>query len=127
MTIAGNDPRLTVTEADDQFHPPTSADPTWIETVWFPFWVPEVATSVYARIWFRPNESVQGGAVNAWRDEGTLVAYDGWTEPFTGFADLRDLELANMPGDASGATGFGCINALNVTSTSTCSLRWRMR
>ena len=95
MTIAGNDPGLTVSAADDAFHPPTSDDPTWIETVWFPFWLPDVATSVYARVWFRPNEGQQGGAVNAWCDEGTPVVYDGWTEPFGGFGDLRDLRLAN--------------------------------
>lgn len=95
MTIAGNDPRLAVSAADDDFHPPTSSDPTWVETVWFPLWLANAATSVYARVWFRPNDGLQGGAVNAWRDEGTVVAYDGWTEPFTTFGDLRDLQLTN--------------------------------
>lgn len=94
MAIAGNDPHLSVSEADDSFHPPTTDDPTWIETMWFPFWLPEVNTSVYARVWFRPNEGQQGGAVNAWRDEGKIVVYDGWTEPFNGVPDLRDLRLA---------------------------------
>ena len=93
--IVGNDPELHVSPADDGFHPPTSDDPTWIETVWFPFWLPESATTVYARVWFRPNEGVQGGAVHAWRAEGTVVAHDGWTEPFSGFGELRDLTLAN--------------------------------
>lgn len=93
--IAGNDPTLVVTAHDDDFHRPTTDDPTWIETVWFPLWLPDSGTSIYARVWFRPNEGVQGGAVNAWRDHGTVVAYDGWTEPFTGFGDLRDLRLAN--------------------------------
>lgn len=95
MTIVGNDPSLVVTPVDDAFHPPTSDDPTWIETAWFPFWLPEVATSVYARVWFRPNEQQQGGAVHAWRDAGTIVAYDGWTDPLEGYGDLRDLRLAN--------------------------------
>ena len=95
MTIAGNDPRLEVSTADDGFHPPTSGDPTWIETAWFPFWLPGVSTSVYARVWFRPNQGVQGGAVNAWRDDGTVVANDAWAEPFPGDADLCDLQLAN--------------------------------
>ena len=94
MTIAGNDPDLTISAVDDSFHPPTSDDPTWVETAWFPFWLPDVATSVYARVWFRPNAYQQGGAVNAWRDEGTVVAYDGWTEPFASL-DLRDLRLDN--------------------------------
>ena len=34
--IVGNDRELHVSPADDGFHPPTSDDPTWIETVWFP-------------------------------------------------------------------------------------------
>ncbi|MEO5840202.1 MAG: hypothetical protein ABIQ73_02345 [Acidimicrobiales bacterium] len=93
MTIIGNDPALTVSPTDDSFHPPTSDDPTWVETAWFPFWLPDVATSVYARVWFRPNDNQQGGAVHAWRDEGTAVAYDGWTEPFATSGDLRDLRL----------------------------------
>ncbi|CAB4740445.1 MAG: hypothetical protein F2754_13965 [Actinobacteria bacterium] len=95
MAIVGNDPDLVVSAADDDFHLPTSDDPTWIETVWFPFWLPEIDTSVYARVWFRPNDRQQGGAVNAWAGAGRMVAYDGWTEPFTGFGDLRDLRLAN--------------------------------
>ena len=36
MAIVGNDPDLVVSVADDDFHPPTSDDPTWIETAWFP-------------------------------------------------------------------------------------------
>jgi hypothetical protein len=95
VTIAGVDPQLGVSAADDGFHPPTSADPTWIETAWFPVWLPEVATSLYARVWFRPNADQQGGAVNAWRHEGTVVAYDGWTEAWTPEKELRDLSLDN--------------------------------
>ena len=60
--IVGQDPTLAVSDADDDFHRPTSADPTWIETVWFPFWIPEEEISIYARIWFRPNAGEQGGA-----------------------------------------------------------------
>ncbi len=94
MTITGNDSELRVSSDDDGLHPPTSDDPTWIETVWFPFWLPDVATTVYARVWFRPNEGQQGGAINGWRDEDVVVVYDGWTEPYTG-GDLRDLKLAH--------------------------------
>ncbi len=91
--IAGLDSDLSVSPADDDFHRPTTADPSWIETVWFPFWVPEEEISVYARIWFRPNAGEQGGAVHAWRGTSEILAYDGWTEAFTGFGDLRDLVL----------------------------------
>ena len=92
--IVGADPRLVVSPQDDDFHRPTSADPSWVETVWFPFWIPEEEISVYARIWFRPNAGEQGGAVHAWRGTSEILAYDGWTERFDGFGDLRDLTLA---------------------------------
>ncbi len=95
MTMAGADPALTLTEADDDFHRPTSDDPTWIETAWFPFWVTELDTSVHVRLWWRPNDGQQGGGVNVWRGANQIVAYDGWTEEFTGFGDLRRLVLAN--------------------------------
>jgi hypothetical protein len=95
MTIVGGDPSLVVTEADDDFHPPTSDDPTWIETAWFPFWIPEIAATVHVRLWWRPNAGQQGGAVTAWRGANQMIAYDGWTEDFTGFGDLRRLDLAN--------------------------------
>jgi hypothetical protein len=95
MTIVGNDPHLTVDVADDDFHRPSVDDPSWIETAWFPFWLPELGASASARLWFRPNAGVQGGAVHAWHGEGRTLGHDGWTEPFTGFGDLRDLRLAN--------------------------------
>lgn len=95
MSIVGNDPGLTVSPDDDGFHPPTSDDPTWIETMWFPFWLPEAGASVHVRLWFRPNEGQQGGAVSAWRGENRYLAHDGWSEPFAGAPDLRDLTLAN--------------------------------
>ena len=92
--IVGLEPELSVSPADDEFHRPTSNDPRWLETVWFPFWIPEQSISVYARIWFRPNAGEQGGAVHAWRGTGEVLAYDGWTEKFEGFGSLRDLALA---------------------------------
>ncbi len=95
MTIVGVEAHLSVDESDDDFHRPTTDDPTWIETAWFPFWLPELGASGSARLWFRPNEGVQGGAVHVLRGEGQVLAHDGWTEPFTGFGDLRDLRLAN--------------------------------
>ncbi len=95
MTIVGSDPHLAVSADDDGFHSPTSHDPTWVETAWFPFWLMKVATTVYVRVWFRANEGVQGGAISAWRDEDEPVVSDGWTEPFSGPVDLLDLRLAN--------------------------------
>ena len=94
MTIVGNPPEPTVSADDDGFHPPTSDDPTWIETVWFPFWLPELGASIHTRVWFRPNEGLQGGAVTAWKGENRYLAHDSWTEELATPPDLRDLEMA---------------------------------
>jgi hypothetical protein len=93
--IVGNPEGLTVTVGDDGYHPPTSDDPTWVETAWFPFWLPETGTSVHVRVWFRPNVGQMGGAVTAWQGDNRYLAHDGWTEDMTGPPDLRDLRAAN--------------------------------
>ena len=91
--MIGRDPKLVVTEADDAFHPPTSDTATWIETMWFPFWVPEEGLSASVRVWFSPNAGQQGGAVAGWSGQSKGLFGDRWTEPFTGAPDLTNLQL----------------------------------
>lgn len=93
--ITGNDHALDVQADDDGYHPPTSDDPSWVETAWFPFWLPEQDTSVHLRVWFRPNAGQMGGAVTAWRDDNRYLAHDAWTEEMAGPPDLRDLRAPN--------------------------------
>ena len=38
--------RFGATEADDDWHPPTTDDPYWTETLWLRFAVPDRATRV---------------------------------------------------------------------------------
>ena len=47
----------------DAFHPVSSDDPAWIETLWFPFWIPERNLSVYPRIVFQPIQGRYSGSV----------------------------------------------------------------
>ena len=94
MTIVGNPSEPGVSAEDDGFHTPTSDDPTWIETMWFPFWLPELSASIHTRVWFRPNEGLQGGAVTAWKGENRYLAHDSWSEELATPPDLRDLEMA---------------------------------
>lgn len=106
--MIGRDPALIVTPADDGFHPPTSPDPSWIETLWFPFWIPEESISAAVRIWFSPNapaaeqdgspaEAVergqQGGSVAGWQGESRGLFGDRWSEPFEPEPDLRDFKV----------------------------------
>lgn len=100
--MIGRDPALVVTPEDDAYHPPTRDDPSWIETMWFPFWVPEASISASVRVWFSPNAGQQGGAVAGWRGEGEGLFGDRWSEAFAGPPDLRDLHVGSAPGEAGG-------------------------
>lgn len=93
--MIGRDPKLVVTEADDAFHPPTSADPSWIETMWFPFWLPETETSGSLRLWWSANAGQQGGAVAGWQGDSSPLFGDRWSEDFTEPPDLRGLRIGD--------------------------------
>ena len=56
----------------DRFHPVTSDDPAWIETVWFPFFVPEAALTTYVRVVFQPNGECYAGSVATWSGANAL-------------------------------------------------------
>lgn len=82
----------------DAFHPVTSSDPAWIETVWFPFWVPDLALSVYVRVVFQPNDGRYGGSVAVWRAADELVFEGALAGRFDRLADLGDLRALALPG-----------------------------
>jgi hypothetical protein len=92
--MIGRDPDLIVTTTDDAFHPPTTDSPSWIETLWFPFWAPEETLSGSVRVWFTPNAGQQGGAVAGWRGESEGVFGDRWTESYEPVPNLLDLKLS---------------------------------
>ncbi len=80
MTIVGNPPEPSVSADDDGFHPPTSDDPTWIETVWFPFWLPELGASIHTGCGSARTRASEGGTVTAWKGENRYLAHDSWSE-----------------------------------------------
>ncbi|MDH3705339.1 MAG: hypothetical protein OES57_04695 [Acidimicrobiia bacterium] len=84
---------------DDDFHPPTSADPYWTETCWFTFSVPERRLSGQLYPFFRPNQGVTSGAAFVWDDSGSQpwncrYAKQFWHLPLPN-RPLYDIELAN--------------------------------
>ena len=62
-----------MTAADDELHPPASDDPTWSETCWFTFSVPERRLSGQLYPFFVPNLGVMAQGVYVWDDTGSRV------------------------------------------------------
>lgn len=93
--MIGRDPALLVSPEDDAFHPPTTDDSSWVETLWFPFWLPEESLSASLRLWFSPNAGGQGGTVAGWTGASRPLFGDRWTEAYTGPPDLRALRVAD--------------------------------
>jgi hypothetical protein len=84
---------------DDEFHPPTSADPYWAETCWFTFTVPERRLSGQLYPFFRPNQGVLSAGAYFWDDTGRtpadiLYARQFWHLPIPD-QRLSDIELPN--------------------------------
>jgi hypothetical protein len=85
---------------DDELHAPTSADPTWTETCWFTFTVPERRLSGQLYPFFRPNQGVAAGGAYFWDDHGDQVstcvyAKNFWHLPLPRSTRLSDLSLPN--------------------------------
>jgi len=93
--MIGRDPTLVVTQADDAFHPPTSEAASWVETMWFPFWVPEEGLTASVRLWWSANAGQQGGAVAGWKGRSEGLFGDRWVEDYVEPPDLRSLRLSN--------------------------------
>lgn len=84
---------------DDEFHPPTSDDPSWAETCWFTFTVPERRLSGQLYPFFSPNLGVAAGAAIFWDrldDDPNRCAYfkQLWHLPIPE-EPLSDIRLAN--------------------------------
>lgn len=96
--MIGRDPALTVTEADDHYHPPHSddangIDPTWIETLWFPCFIPDKGISISLRIQLNPSRKSWGGSFSAWRGDGQFLCGDRWQEAMPEHPNLTQVRM----------------------------------
>jgi hypothetical protein len=85
----------------DAFHPVTSDDAAWIETLWFPFWIPERDMTVYPRVVFQPNGGSYGGSVAVWSGANQLHFEGPLAGRFERLEDLGDLRDLRLPGGLS--------------------------
>ncbi len=88
-----------MTHPDDEFHPPTSADPFWTETCWFTFAAPAQRLSGQLYPFFRPNQQVCAAAAYVWDDTGdqpwnVRYAKNFWHLPIPE-QPLSDIQLSN--------------------------------
>jgi hypothetical protein len=93
--MIGRDPKLTVSPIDDEFHTPSCDESNWIETMWFPCWIPERNMSISVRLWFAANLKLQGGAVSAWTDDGKILFGDKWTDEMPSPIDLTNVRTSH--------------------------------
>jgi hypothetical protein len=92
-------PSATATShQDDLFHAVGSDDPAWVETMWFPFWVPDKKLTVYVHLVFMPNRHTFNAAVVIW-DAGNRSVFEqphrGELRELREFGDLDRLRLPN--------------------------------
>lgn len=93
--MIGRDPELVVTPEDDAYHPPETDDPSWIETIWFPFFVPEESLSASIRVRLSPNLGELEATVAGWKGESEGLFGDRITETLEGTPDLRGLHVGD--------------------------------
>jgi len=68
-----------LTGRDALFHQPAYRDPTWLETNWFSFLVPEANLRCHMYNGFRTNLGVVFSQIHVWsRDSPTLLDFDYW-------------------------------------------------
>jgi hypothetical protein len=94
--MIGRDPHLIVTPEDDGFHAPTSNDPSWIETIWFPFWVPEERLSASVRVRLSPNAGQLEATIAGWQGQSKRLFGDRWSETISDEPNLRDLRTGGL-------------------------------
>lgn len=82
---------------DDRFHPVASNEESWIETLWFPFWLPDQRMSCYVHIHFCPNRGVYRGSVSGWQGDNELVFIERFEEPLPSLAEYGDLTALRLP------------------------------
>jgi len=88
--------RFGTTEADDAWHPPTTDDPFWTETLWLRFAMPERNLTGILYAIFRPNLRVSSLFVYVWdrtaaTEDTALYVHRAFHLPLPD--DLRDVRL----------------------------------
>lgn len=85
-----------VLEADDRFHPANPDEPSWVETLWFSFHIPERKIMGYIYPAFRPNLGLQFGGVHLC-DGGAEVPWELPVYRWDTYAPMEQgLDLTNF-------------------------------
>ncbi len=71
----------------DTFFPDTGNDPTWTESIWFSWAIPERDINGFFWVHFRPNQNMICGGPAMWDRAGELV----WEFPYFDFQTMRPM------------------------------------
>ncbi len=88
---------VVATAEDDRFHPVTASEESWIETLWFPFWLPEEKMSCYVHVHFCPNKSIYRGSIFGWQADNELVFLERFEEPLPSLTEYGNLTNLSLP------------------------------
>lgn len=88
---------VVATEADDRFHSVVTSEETWIETVWFPFWLPDQRLSCYVHLHFCPNKAIYRGSISAWSGNNEVAFIEKFEEPLPSLTEYGDMTNLRLP------------------------------
>jgi hypothetical protein len=88
---------VIATPEDDRFHAVTSEENNWIETLWFPFWLPELRLTAYIHLHFCPNAGIYRGSISAWRNDNEVVYMHRFEESLPSLREYGDLTKLSLP------------------------------
>lgn len=83
--------------SDDLFHSVGSDDENWIETLWFPFWIPDDRITCYVHIHFCPNKGIYRGSVSVWKDNNEVLLVHGFEEKLLTLSEFGNLDNMYLP------------------------------
>lgn len=86
--------------SDDEFHPPPTDDPWWLETAWYGWMVPEAKMLGSFYVGLRANQGIQFGGVSLFDDTAELpweILFNSTVPhaPLPSAIDLRGMDFGN--------------------------------
>jgi hypothetical protein len=99
---------MTLSAADDHFHPIADPDPLWTETSWWGFHIPDADIGGMVYTLFRPNLGVASLVVNIW----DAAAVEPWLVPYSRSMWHLPHPTADLTACEIGGLSITCVEPL---------------